>query len=93
MDVLDPTLIAATITLIAAAGLALAADYPTSGLRQAWRFPAAVTGIAIVNLALTIAIATSPNKVTGTIVLGTAMLLVYAIRRRLRATIRQRPHR
>jgi hypothetical protein len=88
----DVVQLAAVVTLATAAVVALVADRPPRAIARTWRYPATVIALAIANIGLTAVVTVRPAPVTGTILLGTAVLLVYAAHRRARAA-RPRPPR
>lgn len=94
MDERDLLLVVALGTITVAAAAALVADRPPRHSGHFWRYPMLVTATAAVNIGLTVAVASRPQPLTGTIVLGCALLLVYAVYRRARAAdIHRAPRR
>jgi hypothetical protein len=81
----DLPLLVAVLTLTAAAAMALVTDQLARQPGRAWRYPVMVVATAAVNIGLIVAVAFRPEPLTGTIVLGSALLLVYAAHRRARA--------
>ena len=85
----DPLLFAALLTLAGAA--ALTAHQPSAPAVRSRRFPAAVTALAAVNIALTIIAVATGESLPGIVLLGSAFLLLYAGHRRARHTRPSRP--
>ena len=65
----DALLGAALLALVAAAALALAADYPPAEARLNWRYPGLVIAVALTNTALTVLLVLRPDPATGAVLL------------------------
>jgi hypothetical protein len=83
MDHPDMTVLLAVGVLITAAAVALVADQP-SRPRHYWWHPVLVLATAALNIGLTMVVMIRPQPLTGSIVLGSALLLVYATHRHTR---------
>jgi hypothetical protein len=83
MHLPDTPLLVALVTLVAAASITLVADQPPRNWGRAWLFALMVVLTATVNLGLSVTMVTAPDSRTGLTVLASALLLTYAVRRRL----------
>jgi hypothetical protein len=91
MGQVDVLRVAAVIIFAAAVAVAVAADQPLRRRWPAWVYPAAVIAVAAANIVLTVATAANAAPLTGMVLLGSALLLGYAMHRRARATGVRRP--
>jgi hypothetical protein len=81
-------MLAALLTLAAAAATALAAEYPPRQARQRWRFPASVVANAVANVVLTLTLVRGSEPLPNITMLLSVFLMLYAIHRRARAKSR-----
>lgn len=81
------------LTLLAAAAAAGFADRPPRPTARRWPYPAAIIAIAAVNIGLTVLAIGRSEPATGTILLVSALLLIYAGQRRALAANLRRPPR
>jgi hypothetical protein len=86
----DPASAAALVVLVAAVTVVTVSDrLPAADRRR--RHPAAIVLIASADIALALIVATGPDRRVGLIPLLAAVLLGYAVHRRIRAAGRTRP--